>query len=228
MNAEIESKNNPVKELIINRTYGSRVFWLGIAMSVLLIFTVVYYGLTDFERAKTLVLAFFVHAFGGRAAGVGLCIMNGLNSVWTITYNFYLEVLIVCFTYSVFVLAMRRQFKSKWVVIFRNNMMDRANYHKSKIEKYGWIGIFIFVMIPLPVTGPVVGSIIGYLLNMKVWRNLSAVFLGTLIAIIIWFVFFDFLEQYLHIIQYVLAGIIGIVLLSHFKTIKNWLGTKIK
>jgi len=210
-----------VKELKINRTYGKRVFILGIIMSVILIAAIVYYGFTDFERAKTLIYAFFVHAFGGRAAGVGLCIMNGLNGLWTVTYNFYLEVLIVCFTYSIFVLAMRRQFKAGWIVLFRNNMMIKANQFRDKIEKYGWVGIFVFVMIPLPVTGPVVGSIIGYLLNMKVWHNLTAVFLGTLTAIVIWFYFFDFLEQYLHIIQYIIGGILVIVFLSHIKTIKN-------
>jgi len=142
-----ENQKSPVKELKINRTYGKRVFWSGVLMSVALISAIVYYGFYDFKRAETLTFAFFVHAFGGRAAGVGLCIMNGLNLFWTVGYNFYLEVLIVCFTYSVFVLAMRREFKAKWIVIFRNNMMDRANYHKSKIEKYGWIGIFIFVMV---------------------------------------------------------------------------------
>jgi uncharacterized membrane protein len=184
---------------------------------------IAWFAVIDSSKAGNLLLAFLAHIFGGRAAGIGLCFMAGFNLGWTLLYNFYLEILIVCLAYSVFVLSMSNHIKFKWVMYVAVAMKNKAEKHKDKIERYGWIGLFLFVMLPLPVTGPVTGSIMGYLLNIHVGRNFSAVFLGTFSAILSWVIFFDFLEQHVHVIQYVIMGIIFIVLLSHLKTIKRWL-----
>jgi len=69
----------------------------------------------------------------------------------------------------------------------------------------------------------VVGSIIGYMLRLRLIRNFSATFLGTLTAIIIWFYCFDFLEERFHMIQYLFAAIVIIVLIPYLKKIKNFI-----
>ena len=94
---------------------------------------------------------------------------------------------------------------------------------KEKIEPLGWIGIFFCVMAPLPVTGPGVGSISGYLLKLSIVKNFSATFMGTLTAIIVWFFCFDFLEQRFHMIQYLFAAIVIIVLIPYLKKIKKFI-----
>jgi len=192
-------------------------------MSIFLLVVIGFIAVSDFEKAKSLVLAFVAHTFGGRAAGIGLCIISGMNLPGTIIYNFYLEVLIVCFTYSIFVLSLNNYIKFQWVESLTGSLMVKADKHKEQIRKYGWTGIFLFVMIPLPVTGPVVGSTIAYLLKMNLWHNFSAVFLGTLAAIVGWTIGFDFLEPHVHIIQCILIAILLLVLLSYMKTIKKWL-----
>lgn len=206
----------------VYRTQEVKVLVAGVLMSLLLAAFLAYEGFVNFERARALLLALLAHTFGGRAAGIGLCIINQLSPLWTIVYNFYLEVLIVCFTYSAFVLTLNNYIKIQWVETLTTGLMEKADRHKGKIKRYGWIGVFLFVMFPLPVTGPVVGSSIGYLLKMGLWRNFSAVFLGTLAAIIAWTICFDFMEQHVHILQYVIIGILSIVLISHVGTIKKW------
>ena len=192
-----------------------------IAMSILLIGVVIYYLVSDPGMSRTLVLVFVAHTFGGRAAGVGLCLMDELNPFFTIFYNLFLEVFIVCWTYSLFVLSINNYVKFRVVRLYALRLERKARKYKQKIANYGWPGIFIFVMLPLPATGPVIGSIVGYLLRLKVWYNLSAAFLGTFVAIIVWFIFFDFLEQNLHIIRYVFFGIIVVAALSYLFTIKH-------
>ena len=192
-----------------------------IAMSILLIGVVIYYLVSDPGMSRTLVLVFVAHTFGGRAAGVGLCLMDELNPFFTIFYNLFLEVFIVCWTYSLFVLSINNYVKFRVVRLYALRLERKARKYKQKIANYGWPGIFIFVMLPLPATGPVIGSIVGYLLRLKVWYNLSAAFLGTFVAIIVWFIFFDFLEQNLHIIRYVFFGIIIVAALSYLFTIKH-------
>ena len=206
----------------IYRTSEGIILWIGVLLTMALMVIIVWFGVTDPPKAGNLLLAFLAHIFGGRAAGIGLCFMAGFNLGWTLLYNFYLEILIVCLAYSIFILSMSNHIKVIWLMNVSVAMKNKAEKHKDKIEKYGWIGLFVFVMVPLPVTGPVTGSIMGYLLNVLVGRNFSAVFLGTFAAIFSWVIFFDFLEQHVHVIQYVIMAIIFIVLLSHLKTIKRW------
>ncbi len=216
----IHSKNQGKK---IFQTSAGIILLVGIVMSVLSLAVIWYYAIYDMEISKALALVFAAHTFGGRAAGISLCILHEINVFWTVFYNFYLEVLIVCFTYALFVLSISNYIELRGLRLFSLRLERKARKHKEKIAKYGWIGLFVFVMTPLPVTGPVIGSIIGYLLKMKLLKNFSAVFLGTLAAIIIWTLFFDFLELHLHVIRYIIGGMIVIVLLSYLNNIRTWI-----
>ncbi len=207
-----------MKQKLFNTTEG-RIFLTGLMLSLLLLITIGYFTYIDIGTAKTLTLAFFAHTFGGRAAGIGLCIMQGFGPVITIAYNFYLEVLIVCFAYSIFVLTTNNYIRVMWVANLIERLAQKAVEQKDKVQSFGWIGLFIFVMLPLPVTGPVMGSVIGYMLGINLFKNFSAIGSGTLAAIIVWFFCFDFLEQRFHVIQYVFAAIVILALLSHRKAI---------
>lgn len=200
-----------------------RILWAGIFMSVLLVGGIGYCSVVDSEKAQTLGLAFIAHAMGGRAAGVGLCLMNDLGQFWTVLYNFYLEILIVLLAYALFVLSVNNYIQLRSVRFMALKLERKARRHKDIIGRFGWIGLFFFVMLPLPVTGPVMGAIVGYLLKLRYWLQFSAVFLGTLMAIVLWTIFFDFLDRHLHIIQYVFVGIIIIAALSYMKTIRDWI-----
>ena len=204
-------------------TIEGRLLLIGIFLSLLLMAFIGFCGITEIQTAKTLALVFIVHSFGGRAAGIGLCILSGFGAFPTIIYNFYIEVLIVCFTYAGFVLSTTNYLRTEWVQKLMFRLSQKALAQKEKIKPWGWIGIFFFVMAPLPVTGPVVGSIIGYMLRLSFLRNFSATFIGTLSAIIIWFYCFDFLEQRYHMIQYLFAAIVIIVLIPYLTKIKKFI-----
>lgn len=55
----------------------------------------------------------------------------------------------------------------------------------NKIEKYGFWGLMIFVMIPLPVTGAYTGSFAAWLFNIPKKKAFLAVSLGVIMAGII-------------------------------------------
>ncbi len=171
---------------------------------------------------RTLLGAFFAHIFGGRAAGVGLCIAFDMNIFKTISYNMFIEVLIVLFSYAFFLLSLDHYFNLKHLNKALKNAEKNALKYRHVISRYGWIGIFMFVMIPLPVTGPVVGSFIAYFLNFNLKKNFIAVFSGTLVAIIAWSFFFNFLSDHLTKIQGILAVIMIVIVVYFAKHIKNW------
>ncbi|MEM1681327.1 MAG: small multi-drug export protein [Sulfolobales archaeon] len=59
---------------------------------------------------------------------------------------------------------------------------------KSKsVEKYGLLGLTLFVAIPLPATGAWTGSLVAYLLGLSRTKSLLAIEIGVLIASLIVF-----------------------------------------
>lgn len=205
------------------QTVEGRLLLIGAFLTMGLLLFLGIYGFIDFSATKILFFVFLTHLLGSRAGGIGLCILNGFSPLTTIAYNFFIEVLIVCFTYSGFVLSTTNYLKVEWIKRFMDKLAVKALERKEKISSYGWIGIFIFVMAPLPVTGPVVGSIIGYMLKMGLVRNFTATALGTLSANIVWCFGFEFLEQRFHMIQYVFGAIVVIIMIPYLGQIKKFI-----
>lgn len=131
---------------------------------------------------------------------------------------------------------LRKLRKSKWfsklAKRLETNIQDRAEsaYNEEKIEdreqknkrkkmsKDGkkFLGLFVFVAIPLPMTGAWTGSCIGSFLDFPVWKASLSVFLGNIVAGLILTTISYFLPtQYAEVFLYgfvVLAIAIAVIL----------------
>src|SRR4030067_273288 len=75
-------------------------------------------------------------------------------------------------------------------LLSRVNFLDRllqwyfawTKRRSKSIERYGWLGLAIFVAIPLPVTGAWTGAILAALLGMKFKYAFSSIAVGVLVA----------------------------------------------
>ena len=61
-----------------------------------------------------------------------------------------------------------------------------AHTYEPLIKRYGVIGLILFVLTPFAMTGPVVGSFVGFLIGFRHEVTLFVVLFSTFIAIIIW------------------------------------------
>ncbi|MCQ5341016.1 MAG: small multi-drug export protein [Candidatus Methanomethylicia archaeon] len=83
----------------------------------------------------------------------------------------------------------------KWIMSFNNENMVKKLFikyidnlrkrSKKLIEKYGFLGLIIFIAIPLPATGVWTGSIVAYIFGIDPKRAFFAIFIGLIIAIFI-------------------------------------------
>ena len=71
---------------------------------------------------------------------------------------------------------------TKKIVLWLNN---KAIKNKSKIDRYGFLGLVLFVGIPLPGTGAWTGSLIASVFEMDIKKSIIAIFLGIILAFII-------------------------------------------
>ena len=88
---------------------------------------------------------------------------------------------ILLFLNKIFVLMEKWGPTKKMVKFFK----DKAIKNKSKIDKYGFWGLVLFVGIPLPGTGAWTGALVASVFNMDIKKSALAILLGIMLAFII-------------------------------------------
>ena len=73
--------------------------------------------------------------------------------------------------------------KIKWIGKCYDKVVERTQHKIEKwVEKYGWIGVGLFIGVPLPGSGVYTGALAAYLIGLKFKKFLMAEILGVLIA----------------------------------------------
>ena len=210
-----------------------KILFFGLVLAAQTGIYLLYLLLTDPDLYKVLASTAIIHIMGGRALGIVTCLSADISLFYTILYNFFLEVVIVLNAYGIVVLVMRNIIQPKLFNRAVRQAELTAQKQKTKIKKFGSIGLFLFVMFPFFMTGPVIGAIIGYLLNYKAINNFMIVFSGTLASIIIYALIgnniINFINQYIHIdvlkkwSGIIIAVLIVVFFIYHLKTVKTFL-----
>ena len=83
------------------------------------------------------------------------------------------------------ILDFMEECKVKWMNKLALWVRKKADKHKGFIEKYGYLGLFFFVGIPIPGTGAWTGCLIASLLNLDRKKSFLATLLGLIMASVI-------------------------------------------
>ncbi|HYG38185.1 MAG TPA: small multi-drug export protein [Cytophagales bacterium] len=127
-----------------------------------------------------------ISPFGEVRAGIPYAILNDVHIIWAFIIGLIANLLI-------FPLLM-------WLIdTFSSKLWHHRSYRKgvvslfkrakksvgSNIQKYGFWGLMIFVMIPLPGTGAYTGTIAAYVLKIERKRAFVAISIGVFISCLI-------------------------------------------
>ena len=73
--------------------------------------------------------------------------------------------------------------KISWYKSFFERFIERArNKLRDKVERWGWLGVAVFVAIPLPLTGAWTGTLGAWVLGLSRRKTMLAVVLGVLVS----------------------------------------------
>lgn len=112
--------------------------------------------------------------------GIPLGIALGLDVVPTFLLAVVTNIL-VCFPVRFILAAFYKTVLTRLPLFDRYLASVRARGH-PKVERYGLLGLVLFVAVPLPVTGAYTGTILSWLLNMEWKRSFLGVAIGVVIA----------------------------------------------
>lgn len=122
----------------------------------------------------------------GRAAGMSFGYASGFGHAQVIPLNMLVETIQVLVVYPLFALSWRQLIQLRALQPYVTRMYHAAESRGGAVQKFGIAGLFVFVFVPLWMTGPVVGAIIGFLIGLRPWVNLAVVLVSTYLAIGVW------------------------------------------
>ncbi|WP_415407200.1 small multi-drug export protein [Sulfurovum sp. CS9] len=135
----------------------------------------------------------------GRISGLSIGIASQMDTTLLIAFNIFIESIMVLILYPLFVLSWNKLYLISYQPL--NQFLERskvtAHKYKPIIKRYGVIGLFLFVLTPFAMTGPVIASFVGFLIGFRHHVTLLVVLSSTLIAIIIWFYLIKNFEEIL-------------------------------
>ena len=173
------------------------IFLLGLFMIFILgVFIIVLYFINPLLASKITGMV-FSNLLVGRVPSLSFGYAAELNHFWVISTNIYTEFIMVTILYPLFILSIKGIVKVQSLEKFFSQVERKKVIHKEKFDKYGRFGLFIFVFIPFWMTGPIVGSMIGYLIGMKHYTIIFTVFIATIVSITLWGIF---LQEIIHLL----------------------------
>jgi uncharacterized membrane protein len=134
-------------------------------------------------RAIALTLLATVLPISELRGGIPLGISLGLNP-W---FTFFIAVVVnaLIFFPIFFILRLFYDKVLSRIPLFDRYLDSLRKRGKPRVDKYGFWGLFLFVAVPLPLTGAYTGTILAWLLGMDWKKAFPAVGLGVIVAGII-------------------------------------------
>lgn len=124
-----------------------------------------------------------ISPFGEARVGIPYGIMQGLHPLWAFSVGLAANLLV----FPIFIWLINKFDMKLWRFRpYKRQSLRMARKAKTgvgaKIQKYGFWGLMIFVMIPLPVTGAYMGTIAAYIFKIKKRKAIAAISLGVFIS----------------------------------------------
>ncbi len=155
----------------------------------------------------------------GRAAGMTFGYASGLGHVQVVPLNMVVETVQVLVVYPLFALSWQRLIEVPGLRAYVVRMHGAAQVRSCAVRRFGVAGLFVFVFAPFWMTGPVVGSIIGFLIGLRPWVNLTVVLVATYLAIGVWALLLNELSAWAgtfnRFAPYALVVAIALIVVAH-------------
>ncbi len=178
-------KKNHLKETLLTSPEGC-ILLVGVALAFIYTLWLVIKLINSPDESQILIGMTAFDIMCGRAAAMIFGYSQELGHATVITVCIIIETILVLIFYPLFVFSWRHLLVIKWLKNTFERIHKAAETHKDKVQRYGIIGLFVFVWLPFWMTGPVVGCVIGFLLGLKARLNIPVVLAGTSVAIFGW------------------------------------------
>ncbi len=205
--------------------------WLGVGLGLICLFTVLFCSAFNPHLGKVLLKVVTSHFVLGAPMGAveGAKHVECFSFLQNVVFNSVLTACIICLFNAAFGLSCRKVFHLPFLQRHFHSLQSDAKRQKKAWARFGVPGIFVFVFIPIPMTGPVVGSLLARFVGLRLWGSVATVVTASIASIAAWGYAADRIQQYLgsRVLQVFLWTLIlltlGIAALAKLRHFVLWL-----
>lgn len=129
-----------------------------------------------------------LHMMSGHVGNMTIGVKQQYPGWFLITQSCLQDFAQMFYIYPIYVkYGYRRLVRMKFIGPWIKNTHETAMSHHKTVAPYGAIGIFLFVILPGPSTGPVMGSLLGYTLGIGTLITFLACGLGIIVMGFGWY-----------------------------------------
>lgn len=195
MTAQGEAKGKPRKgelKAMQSPAFERFVLLLGAALLGAVVAEVVLLMVAAPEQGKALWQMVLVEFFAGREAGIPIALGADVPRWLVAQVSATQDIGVVCLAYPLFLRLMHRfRASERWLMVRLRRIQADAEAHRGLVHRWGGIGIFLFMLVPFLVNGPLVGAVAGRLTGMKTTDLAVPVIAATVVAAVAWTYFYD-------------------------------------
>lgn len=134
---------------------------------------------------------------GGRLAFIAVGLENNISVPFLTSIIIIHNTTYLMITYSLFKVFAKRIKGTNFFKSHIESIKEKAFNRKKLFNKWNRISLFLFVWLPLPWTGAVIGSYIAHLEGYSTKETLSTVLPAMWLGVISWSIWFDELYQFI-------------------------------
>lgn len=163
-----------------------RLLYLGLALAALMMLAFSFAWFLFPDAVLVYATMTGLNLIIGRAAGMTFGYASGLVHAQVVPFNMLVESIQVLVVYPLFALSWRELITLRSLKPHFERIHVHAVERSALVRRFGIAGLFLFVFVPFWMTGPVIGAIIGFLIGLRPWVNVTVVLVSTYVAIGIW------------------------------------------
>ncbi len=168
------------------RTSEAAILGVSLACQAALVGWSIWLATHEPPLAEALPSVLAAHLTTGRAGGITTALSVGFSRPQTIALGSLIEGAVVCLFFPIFSLSFKRLIRLPFLDETLDRVHRSAEAQRGRVLRWGIPGLLAFVWFPFFMTGPVVGSVIGFLLGMRPAMVVAVVLSGTILAIVSW------------------------------------------
>lgn len=168
------------------------LFLVALLLLGLLVVETVLIALVSAELARAIVSAVATEVVAGREGGIPVALSGGVPPLIAFQYSVSQDLAWAFLVYPLFLRFIHRYRDHPNVFARRlRRIEDSALEHEAYVERWGPMGVFLFMLLPFLVNGPLVGLVLGRLGGIRTRNLLLPVVAASVVASGAWTFLYD-------------------------------------
>lgn len=195
------------------------LLYVGALLFLLLLVETLVIWLIEPTLGQAILRGWLAEMMTGRESGIAVFLEAEVPLLLTIQYSALQDLALAFMVYPLYVYLLHR-YEDRDNIIMRmvHRTQDTAKKHRRRVQRQGPVYLFLFMLVPFLVNGPLIGLMVGRLVTIRMPVLITVVVVATLVPAIAWSLFYNTLfrltEQILPAAPtYITIGVVALVVL---------------